>query len=784
MMMKQKNAAILHGKKRIFGEKVTPLRGIYGQFILSYTVVLMFPVIVSLVMYVQSMGAMRAEIERANDALLRQTQLAIDDRMLEIQRAALQLARNEKILQAMVSDSQDSIARLRYYNAMQELKDIMVYNSLVGDLYLFCNKFNKIITPEKQVNSEAFYQDRHAADEMTYDEWMDILSNVNGACYRTLYINNNQSVSKVFAYFQPIPSYQTQTPYGMLVTVIGEPELKRIVQGIEWVNRGTFYVLDADDEVLFSNTDEYESLPVKYSEMEGEKQVLYRRMNGKRVTVSYVTAAPTDWKYVVVMPYNVFWENMDYINILFFSLGLLVLVAGAFLIRYVTRKNYSPIRQILQNISEKSERNDGRWVNEYAVINQYLRNRSNEQERLKQLLEEKRETQREQYLVRLLISEKDDGNLLSGEKIGITFQTSLFAVFIIRLDDFSSLFPDEEYQGKKAVDIVRFSVKNVLAEVLSKTFLVYVTEIDGVITAILNLPESLDDTAFEKKIADLLEYVREFFAENMQVYFTAAVSTPHQQMEQIAQAYREALSAMEYRLILGKNRTIFYTQIANNPNTSYTYSIASEQKLVNGIVNGNADVAKMVLKEVFEQSGTRQMAHLQTVKCLMYDLAGTMLKVFNYVEDNTLFQEIQPLERIITCETLEDLEQCVQQMVLQVAAYFEERKCSLRLSDRVKDYVSIHYGNVDMNVNMLGDHFGMTPSYLSKIFKKETGERLLEYISTVRIDAAKQLLVDTTRSITSISTQVGYIDSNAFILAFKKKEGITPGQYRANFQEA
>ena len=160
-----------------------------------------------------------------------------------------------------------------------------------------------------------------------------------------------------------------------------------------------------------------------------------------------------------------------------------------------------------------------------------------------------------------------------------------------------------------------------------------------------------------------------------------------------------------------------------------------------------------------------------------------MMKVFAYVEDDALRREIQPWEQITGCETLDDLKSCVKDLATRMTTYFEEQKCSTRLSDRVREYVGMNYKNVNVNVNMLGDQFGITPSYLSKIFKKETGERLLDYISGVRIEAAKHLLSNTTKSVADISTRVGYIDSNAFILAFKKNMGITPGQYRANFQD-
>ncbi len=766
--------------------KFNRLRGIYGQLILSHTLVLLFPVILSLLLFFQSIDTVRTEIERANGAMLRQTQRAIDDSLTEIRRSALQLAGNATILQAVASSEQDSASRIRYYNVMQELEDMMVYNSLVGDVYLFCNKFNKIITPTEQTERAIFYDDHYATDTMSYEEWLAVIDSVEQSCYRTLYINSGgNTTEQVIAYFQPVPSYQTQAPYGTLIIVINQRELKNIIGALEWVNRGNIYVLDENDQVLFSNVDQEGVLPVKYHELTDEKQKLYRNVNGERVVVSYMSASATDWKYVSVMPYNTFWGNAVYISVLFLSVGLLVLVLGALLIRYVSRKNYSPIRQILRNISEKSKQADSRWHNEYMVINHYLSDMNSETERLNQILEENKNLYRDSFLLRLLTpGQWEDSLLKRGEQeLGISFQTPQFAVMIVQLDDFSALFPDEEYRGKKAIDIVRFSVKNVLSEVLSKAFLIYVTELNGVITAILNPLDLLEVTSFEEKTTDLLSYVREFFAENMQVYFTAAVSSLHSHARQIVQAHQEALSAMEYRLTLGKNRTIFYTEIEKIPQTTYTYSLASEQKLINGIINGNSENVIKVIDEIFEQSGVRQMNYLQTAKCLMYDMASTMLKASNYVEDDALVQDIQPWEQITRCETIDDLKRCVQDLATRMSVYFEEKKCSTRLSDRVLEYVSLNYGNPDMNVNMLGDYFGLTPSYLSKIFKKETGERLLDYISGVRIEMAKRLLEDTTKSVTSISTKVGYIDSNAFILAFKKKMGITPGQYRANFKD-
>jgi YesN/AraC family two-component response regulator len=79
---------------------------------------------------------------------------------------------------------------------------------------------------------------------------------------------------------------------------------------------------------------------------------------------------------------------------------------------------------------------------------------------------------------------------------------------------------------------------------------------------------------------------------------------------------------------------------------------------------------------------------------------------------------------------------------------------------------------------MVGDKFGLTPSYLSKQFKAQTGEALLDFISRTRLEEAKRLLSLQVLSVTDIAKKVGYSDMNTFNRIFKKFEGITPGKYK------
>lgn len=75
---------------------------------------------------------------------------------------------------------------------------------------------------------------------------------------------------------------------------------------------------------------------------------------------------------------------------------------------------------------------------------------------------------------------------------------------------------------------------------------------------------------------------------------------------------------------------------------------------------------------------------------------------------------------------------------------------------------------------------GMSVTHFSRIFKSVTGDPPLKYITRIKIEKAKEMLIFTDESISNIATRVGYTDQNYFAHIFKKFEGMAPGKFRNN----
>ena len=95
----------------------------------------------------------------------------------------------------------------------------------------------------------------------------------------------------------------------------------------------------------------------------------------------------------------------------------------------------------------------------------------------------------------------------------------------------------------------------------------------------------------------------------------------------------------------------------------------------------------------------------------------------------------------------------------------------------VKQYGRNHLAD-DLNVTRIAEIMHFNPQYLTRTFKVETNQGILEYITTERIEAAKKFLVETNIPIKEIAALVGYQDYAYFTRVFKKETGMSPKQYR------
>jgi len=112
----------------------------------------------------------------------------------------------------------------------------------------------------------------------------------------------------------------------------------------------------------------------------------------------------------------------------------------------------------------------------------------------------------------------------------------------------------------------------------------------------------------------------------------------------------------------------------------------------------------------------------------------------------------------------------------------EHSEASSNTIVRVKRFVDAHLHD-DLNRERIAGHVYLNPAYLSRLFRKETGMSLTDYIVDRRMEKAKEALAKTNVKISDIALSVGYANFSHFSKQFKRSTGLTPQEYRKKYQE-
>ncbi len=211
-----------------------------------------------------------------------------------------------------------------------------------------------------------------------------------------------------------------------------------------------------------------------------------------------------------------------------------------------------------------------------------------------------------------------------------------------------------------------------------------------------------------------------------------------------------------------------------------------EKELVELIKRGKKKRAKALLDDLLGDLLFRSHEHIGILKARMLEIIVIMARAA--VEMGAHLEEIlgfkyhffQDLSRD---DSQENLYYCLLKAFDQLfERIYQNRNIQhTRIFIKAKEYIWSNYGQ-DISLKKLAEEVGLSPYYLSHLFRKEMETTFLNYLKSVRHSIAKKLLEQTAASIMEICLEVGYQDPSHFSKIFREREGVNPAEYRKKFK--
>ena len=264
---------------------------------------------------------------------------------------------------------------------------------------------------------------------------------------------------------------------------------------------------------------------------------------------------------------------------------------------------------------------------------------------------------------------------------------------------------------------------------------------------------------------------------------TVGIGQVCSQILDLAQSYNAAREAVSYRAVYGASRAINIKEIA--PKESGEPCFTNDMELLNLFkkirLNSEEEIVEAV--DQYIESISFPLKSLQQHHVVIMELVTAL---FRFSVNNDIAAEGVGGDIGILYGKLLELEpDALRKWLTDISLCFSENLVTARsrstqsFVSKAKEHVRSQYADVQLSLAQICERLGVSNSYFSTVFKKETGKSFVSYVTDYRMEQAARLLIETKEKSYDIAQKVGYTDPNYISYVFKRKFGVSPSKYRA-----
>ncbi|MDO0895433.1 helix-turn-helix transcriptional regulator [Enterococcus sp. B1E4] len=375
-------------------------------------------------------------------------------------------------------------------------------------------------------------------------------------------------------------------------------------------------------------------------------------------------------------------------------------------------------------------------------------------------------------LFRGCISEEDIHLKLSQFGYEVS-KTEHFAVLLIQIDDLCG-------RETATIDIFLLAIENLVSEIIPENLrfqpIISSQETQG---TILKLPESVD----QKQVLTYCQKIHQAAKDYLKIKISCGVSQSYDRLVETKLAVDNAKEALHYRMNLGEEVIIFFDDIAAqlDNNAIVQYPREAESTFLDAMRSGELATIKASYTEV-----VREIIHENknplTIESALFKLINSIVQLGQLLgADHTSLQNSRKVYQSVLNQTsLFKVEQIIyHELVLPIVETTQAKtdREIRSLSEKMVLIVHQQYDQ-DLSLDSIAEQLHYNANYLSNVFKKELSINFADYLQNYRLQIAKKWLRETDMTIKEIAANLQYTNSQNFIRFFKKKEQMTPGEYR------
>lgn len=736
------------------------------QFIVSYIVVLLLPLLICSFGVQIALNTVEKNLKTSNMTMLNHSKAILETDLRLVRITSEQIAKNDIIMEVAKDSGTKSP---RYYigakRGIQKLTDILQYKgiNLLKSVSIYFGNSNYLML-DKSMYEGTFYFDRVLKDEtLTIDMWKESMLGINeyGAHYR--------NVDDTLQFVQPIIGEDGETIIGTVMCDIDMLKLKNLFSLGKEEGEDNFFIqtLYGNSDIIYKANDNFDEINISSLPFTGKQGTI--KIEDK--TVIYTFSDLEDWRYILVVPEK---RAMGPLHNLKLNQYLLILLAtgiGIGLGFYVSIRQGKSINEIFNvyiadgNVSRNSK-NLGDIVSKIALNNKTL---ISEIENEKPLVQNA-------FLNRLVRGEFVNGKELEflAEKAGYNISSPQYNVMVFRLF-INNDFYEIDSQTMEEVRIISRLIQQNMKQYLKREVWFY--EVDYLTTFVIF---SDDNPSYDGK--EIIDFIKKEISYEYNIYPTWGMGTVCTDLLELWRSCEEAKVAL--KSAKGKEGVFFlhYNDIMENQKGFY-YPDLFEERLRKSIKSGDLyhirNLLEISRKENFELRKISRNTFLKLNVKYINTITGIKAS-------KEVLESVKKLNEFVVeyyNTPIEEYYNILESIIIDLSVDVEESKKSRRsiLVTKIMEFIHENYMDPNFGLSMVATEFNISEAYVSTLFKEQTQVNFATYVEKMRIDQSCILLKENKISISAVAEEVGYNSIQSFRRAFKKVMGINPSELKNEY---
>ncbi len=757
------------------------MNGNYRKNLVVFLLLASFPgIIFSFLLFYVSKSQMEEELQAVHQNHMYNTIESIKGQFSELELFMANWASD-----ANTKDYSDLNVVQDYRNIRDIFKTLIAmegYNPLIGRVELFLNR------PDPMVYTKNGYT--LLEDKEQIQKYSQFLSNKQKLFWNHSHTSIESGYQNLYAPLVLVHNLDNHLfdPFGSLIVFIHPEQLANILNSP--YEDGSVFLLSGNDKWLFSEENQTQPKPLQKAIMEevekrpnSTEPFVFHWDNIKyTVTYDHFSRLGEQWYYVSIAPMTNITAPVVFISKMSIYLSLFVFIFAILLSLFASKKLYAPIEKLTQKIYGNQETPTS---NEFELIETRLQHLSTESKELENRLKQQMPYLREGYILQLLqgylYSYREDDLKERIQQFGSHPQEKKYMVTFIQLFGFAKL-KGRFSEGDEG--LVTFLAVNI-AEELVQSFELEADVVnfhDLSLGILFAFPMDQPTEEMDEKIIAFSEEFIAYINRICQMNVSVGISRTTDSLKAIHSIFEETKSSLSFRNLQENNQIIEMKKMDHliNHHCHFEYPFDLEKEITHAIRLRNTDEANKLLHEFFSSHAEQNVSEA-VMKQGALKLLGSIFHIVlqsNLIEDFVrdgakLYEELYKLK---DPEEITDwFEHKVLLPIIEELSYKQDQRLRL-IVQKVTDMLDTRYME-EISLDYCADEVNLNPSILSKVFKEFTGWNFIDYLTSIRVGKAKELLIETDTKIKDIAEGIGYKHSY-FNRIFKKFEGVTPSQYR------